>query len=235
MAQLTVVPAQPRSQQVVALQVPLGALGNAVGEPLGIIPDPRAIDISMAANRIEVSMKLLSSDFATRASSPAVEIPLGQLPAGRYEVVLRLTAPNNGATTTLPAVPFEVLPRIGDSPAWNASGLWWTPSESGWGVSLLQSADRLFASWYSYGSDGRPAWFVIPDGKWGVQSGGWGFIGTVYRTTGPYFGEATFDPARVTRTAVGSAYISPDVGENALMVLTIDGTTVRKNLRRFSF
>jgi hypothetical protein len=44
-------------------------------------------------------------------------------------------------------------------------GLWWNPSESGWGVSIAHQGDILFAVWYTYDSDGSPMWLVMPDAR----------------------------------------------------------------------
>ena len=44
--------------------------------------------------------------------------------------------------------------------------LWWSPAESGWGLSITQQASTLFAVWYAYRSDGRPVWYVLPGGSW---------------------------------------------------------------------
>lgn len=41
------------------------------------------------------------------------------------------------------------------------TGLWWNPSESGWGMSLTQQGTTVFVAWYTYDSNGKPAWFVM--------------------------------------------------------------------------
>src|SRR5206468_650585 len=40
------------------------------------------------------------------------------------------------------------------------SGLWWNPSESGWGVHFTQRRNILFAAWYTYDTTGAPKWYV---------------------------------------------------------------------------
>jgi hypothetical protein len=44
-------------------------------------------------------------------------------------------------------------------------GLWWNPSESGWGVSIAHQGDVLFAVWYTYDHDGSPMWLVAPEAR----------------------------------------------------------------------
>jgi hypothetical protein len=39
-------------------------------------------------------------------------------------------------------------------PAANYTDLWWNPSESGWGVSIVQHAsNKMFAVWFTYDID----------------------------------------------------------------------------------
>lgn len=45
------------------------------------------------------------------------------------------------------------------------TGLWWNPAESGWGISFAQQEETVFATLFTYGLDGRPTWFVMPDGR----------------------------------------------------------------------
>ena len=85
--------------------------------------------------------------------------------------------------------------------------LWFNSSESGWGLALAQHGNNIFGVWYTYDTDGSPLWFVLPGGTFaGVTS----FSGDLYRTTGPYFGNASFDPAQVAVTKAGSATIMFD-------------------------
>lgn len=41
------------------------------------------------------------------------------------------------------------------------TGLWWNPSESGWGMSLTQQGTTVFVAWYTYDSNGKPVWYVM--------------------------------------------------------------------------
>jgi hypothetical protein len=63
----------------------------------------------------------------------------------------------------------------------NVGDMWWVGSvEDGWGINLVQQAGAVFAVWYTYGSDGKPTWFVLPDGAWAGNT----YSGTLYSTTG---------------------------------------------------
>ena len=91
-------------------------------------------------------------------------------------------------------------------PNWGTdrTDLWFNPSESGWGLALAQHGNNIFGVWYTYDTDGEPLWFVLPGGSFAGPNS---FSGTLYRTTGPYFGNASFDPAMVIGTQAGTATI----------------------------
>lgn len=42
----------------------------------------------------------------------------------------------------------------------NPSGLWYTPSEPGWGISIQQQADTLFVVLFAHDEAARPVWYV---------------------------------------------------------------------------
>jgi hypothetical protein len=96
---------------------------------------------------------------------------------------------------------------------------------------MTHQGGTVFATWFTYDAEGRGTWLVISDAKGGRNH----YFGTVYRTTGPPFGAATFDASRVTRTAVGDASIEIVNTDNAYITATIDGVTVRKTLSRQVF
>jgi hypothetical protein len=90
---------------------------------------------------------------------------------------------------------FTTVAANGDPEA-SYQGMWWGgPSQSGWGVSLVQHADRFFGALFGYDANGQPTWYVMPRGRWnglpGTANGG-----TLYTTQGsPFF---AYDPAQFT-------------------------------------
>jgi len=86
------------------------------------------------------------------------------------------------------------------------TGLWFDPAESGWGLSLVQRDDTLFAMLLVYDEEHRPTWYVASevsaDGPAGTDAGAMQYTGVLYRTTGPWFGGA-FDANTVAAAAVG--------------------------------
>ncbi len=89
------------------------------------------------------------------------------------------------------------------APNWGTdfTDIWYNPNESGWGMTLAQHGNNVFGVWFTYDINGLPLWVVMP----GVTfNGAMNFTGTLYTTTGPYYGNASFDPAQVQVSAAGS-------------------------------
>ena len=115
--------------------------------------------------------------------------------------------------------------------------LWYDPNESGWGLTLTQQGDTIFAVLFVYGTDRAPQWYVASavqlrdDG--GGAPGGPNIAGTLYRTQGPWFG-GTFDPHAVTAANVGTLqmrYDSQD-GKTLSVQYDVDGVRATKTLQR---
>jgi len=113
----------------------------------------------------------------------------------------------------------------------DSSDLWWTSpasSESGWGIQFVQRKSTIFATMFVYGSSGAPTWYVAtmtPTGGTFIWSG------TLYATTGPWFG-TFFNPSTVTTSAVGTMtwnFLSTNTGT---LSYTVNGVSVQKNLTR---
>src|SRR5207253_24569 len=80
----------------------------------------------------------------------------------------------------------------------DVSDLWWNPSESGWGMQLVQQATTVFATIFVYDTHGIPIWYTATLNFLGVDpSGALSFSGDLYLTNGPWFGTVPFNPAQV--------------------------------------
>lgn len=90
------------------------------------------------------------------------------------------------------------------SPTWgnDLTDIYWDPAESGWGLSISQHGTTVFAVWYTYDTSGQPLFVVMPAAS---RNSDGSFTGDIYTTTGPYFGNAIFDPGQVHATNVGTA------------------------------
>jgi len=118
--------------------------------------------------------------------------------------------------------------------ATNYQDLWWNApagSESGWGLNVTHQGDTLFVTWFTYDLDGSPMWLSATAAKSapGIYSG------TLYRTTGPSFAAATFDPQAVVRTPVGTATLTFTDGNHATFACTVNGVALSKSITRQVF
>ena len=118
-------------------------------------------------------------------------------------------------------------------PAWSASystdwsDLWWIPTESGWGIQLVQRNSIIFATMFVYDESGNPTWFVATMGASGMT-----WTGDLFATQGPWFGAIAFNPGAVRPTKVGSMTWSPTEANAGTLTYTVNGTQVTKQVQR---
>ncbi|MFZ3323627.1 MAG: YncE family protein [Usitatibacter sp.] len=103
------------------------------------------------------------------------------------------------------------------------SGLWWNPSESGWGIHFVQRHGNIFASWFTYDDKGNPIWYTVPNCV--MPASGNSCSGTVYQVKGPLFFAVTYDPSMRVTTAVGTMSVSFTGTDNASMSYTVNGVS----------
>jgi hypothetical protein len=87
-------------------------------------------------------------------------------------------------------------------------GIWWASpagSESGWGINFTHQGDVIFATWFTYDTQGRPLWLVATMHQ---QAGTATFSGDLMQTTGPAFSATPFDPAKITKSKVGTMSVT---------------------------
>jgi hypothetical protein len=116
----------------------------------------------------------------------------------------------------------------------NVQGLWWrapASSESGWGVNLTQQGDILFATWFTYDTDGSGMWLVMPTSTRTDNT----YAGGLYRTTGPAFNATPWLSSGVSTAAVGSATFSFSDSNNGTFTYTVNGVTQSKPILREVF
>ena len=221
--QITISPQAPREAQTVRVQMPASALLE--------LYNGQGTTMSMEGSRITITLG--GTDFLPLPSTQPLDWPVGQLPPGTYQVEVR-QQDNREQMRTIGTTQFTVAPRTAQGSLWNHSDMWWNPSESGWGVSIVQhGTGAIFAVFFLYDQDREPAWYVVPGGQW-IQPTQ--FTGAVYRTAGPAFG-ATFNPADVTVTSVGTATFefSGNDPDRATLNLAIEGRTIQKAIHRQAF
>ena len=114
----------------------------------------------------------------------------------------------------------------------NFQDLWWRSpagSESGWGVNVTHQGDIVFATWFTYGADGRGVWFVMSEGR---RMTGNTFTGALYRTRGPAFDAQPWNPSQVSVTPVGTASLTFADADNGTFQYTVEGITQAKSITR---
>ncbi len=112
--------------------------------------------------------------------------------------------------------------------------LWWAApagAESGWGVNLTHQGDVIFATWFTYGQDGKPLWLVVRAEKTAASA----YSGRLFTARGPPFNVLPFDPAKVVATEVGTASFVFADGNHATFAYTVNGVEQTKLITREVF
>jgi hypothetical protein len=217
-AQVTLSPSQPYSLETVRIHVPRTGT---------FIYDLDYTQVSMADNVITVSVRY-SAALSPPPPPSTLDVSLGQLPEGAYQV--RVIRDDAGQQVNIGTAAFTVVARPLSAPFADFTDLWWNSGESGWGLNIVQhESGNLFATWFVYGPNQQPLWYVIAGGTW---TGSSEFHGDLYRTTGPVLTAFGFDPRAVTRTRVGDAVLRFSSANAGTLVAVIDGRTVTRNIAR---
>ncbi len=112
--------------------------------------------------------------------------------------------------------------------------IWFNPSEQstaggGWGVNVVQSDAFMFLTFFIYGPDNKPTWYVAGL----TRDANGNFNGPLFATTGTYFG-APWNPADGAGSAqVGTASFAPTSAYTASLTYALNaGPTVVKAIQR---
>jgi len=161
-----------------------------------------------------------------------MDVELGRFPAGTYKVNISHGSTTGTAQFTVGSALVQSIPTtLPAVPTANYSDLWWTPSESGTAIAIVQGpTNLLFAVWCVYDVNGAPTWYTLQPGEWQTAKY---FTGPVYKTRGPYFG-GTYDASTVQDTLVGTGVISFSDYQSAVFSFDIEGIRGLKILSRMS-
>lgn len=110
------------------------------------------------------------------------------------------------------------------------SDLWWDPTESGWNITLIQDHNTVYAILFIYGPDNQPNWYTALL----AYQGSLAWSGTLYRTTGPWFGALPFEPNNVAIAPVGNLSVTFAAINLVNLTYTINGLAVTKAVQRFT-
>jgi len=159
------------------------------------------------------------------------DVALGQFPTGNYTV--QILSPGGPVTAQFVVGPAPRSQRHpGTVPAVNYSAMWWSPLESGWGLSISQGpTNELFAVWFVYDAAGMPTWYTLESGMWTATAFRTIYSGVIRRYTGPYFASA-FDPGKVAGTTVGAGTLTFTDANNGRFDWTIADRSGFKTIAR---
>lgn len=111
----------------------------------------------------------------------------------------------------------------------NYADWWWNDQQSGHGLNIGQQNDVLFVSWFTYDETGGGMWLTMSATLAGTRA-----TGDWVRTTGPALG-TPFDPAKVTRTVVGTGTLTFGSLHDATLDWTVNGKSGSVTLTRMTW
>jgi hypothetical protein len=123
-----------------------------------------------------------------------------------------------------------VLLHAAPARATDLTDMWWNPTESGWGLNVVQADSNLWLTFFVYGADRKPTWYSAY-----IQWDGGKFTGPLYATTGSYFAGPWNPAEHPDAVNVGTATFTPS-GTNAYeatLSYTVSGAgAVTKSIER---
>ena len=116
--------------------------------------------------------------------------------------------------------------------ATDKTDIYWNPNESGWGLTIANQGDTIFATVYVYAPDHSPTWFTGTSSSVTTDSQGVNtYSGDWYRVVGPSYNE-TWNPALVGPTKVGTFTYKELTVTTGQLVYSVNGKTITKNVER---
>lgn len=115
----------------------------------------------------------------------------------------------------------------------NYQGLWYNPTEAGWGINFAHEGDTIFASWFTYDLTGKGTWLVMSAPKTGPNT----YAGSLIQGTGPAFDAVPFPPVGSPGGATvsglgGTGTLTFTDANNALFSYTVNGISQTKAITR---
>ena len=121
---------------------------------------------------------------------------------------------------------FLLLTASAQAAAVDYTDIWYNPSESGWGVNVVQSDTFMFLTFFIYGADSKPTWFTGQV----TQDSSNNFNGTLFSTMGTYY---ILPWAGFSGGPAGTVSFQPLGPYTARLIYTVTGVgTVTKTIQR---
>ncbi len=111
------------------------------------------------------------------------------------------------------------------------TGLWWNANESGWGITLTQQFSIVFATMYTYDTNGLPVWYVASSC---IVTGN-GCSGELYRVTGGSSSTVTWNASNLDVEEVGGVTFIFSDNNTGTVEFIIDGVSGSKTITRQEF
>ncbi len=211
--------------------------------------DLAATQVEFEQGTISVRLKLRPDFLEIGCDSTFRQaIELGQFPAGAYRVSVGFAEfPNPPHTISAAATRAEASFLVAavtspNRPLNNVSGMWWSPLDSGWSLSLYQQPDRrLLASWATYDNSGAAVWFFLLPGEWTALNT---YEAPIAKAThGPFYGRqfllgqlpAMVPDAEIVGTARLFFSLSAPVGADGSFAYTVSGVSTVRLIQKFTF
>jgi len=119
-------------------------------------------------------------------------------------------------------------PALATSFSTDQSDLWYVPTESGWGMQLVQRDTVIFATLFVYDVNNKPTWYVATL----TYQGNLVWSGDLLATTGPWFGAIPFDSSAVVVRKVGTMSWTAQSDTKGTTSYSVDGVNVAKSVVR---
>ena len=189
-----------------------------------------------------------SGYFALIFAAGHIEKMRATLPFSPGKVIVGTTQTSDDGTYSLPYAPptadaFKIQAAFpGDDALWpaigvvganfpsttNFQGLWWKPDESGWGVNFAHQGDQIFATWYTYDTQGRAWWLSMLAARATPTSSA--YTGTIFVNNGPPFNSyvGASNPFKV-----GNGTLTFADANNGSFSYTVNGVFQTKAITRY--
>jgi hypothetical protein len=111
------------------------------------------------------------------------------------------------------------------------TGLWWNEDQSGWGITLTQQYDIIFATMFTYNQDGTPKWYVASNCAVVDNS----CSGELYEISSGSALSSTWDGTNILVNAVGHISFLFSDKDTATVDFTIDQVAGTRSITRQVF
>jgi len=131
--------------------------------------------------------------------------------------------------SSLIALSLFAAPASATSFTTDQSDLWYIPSESGWGIQLVQRGNLIFFTMFVYDLAAKPIWYVGTISPTGAP---FTWSGAMYVTSGPWLGAQPYNASLFGGRAVGALTWTAATVTAGTLSYTVDGVAVTKSIVR---